>query len=104
MLTPNFALNQVAEVKRFIRQGISAPEYGASEWLRCRFNFSRQYSGSGSTPTETVSGSGTVWFAAGVRLKPLDVIIFNEQRYNIISCQPSYDWLGKENHVECVLK
>lgn len=43
---------------------------------------------------------GTVFFPAGVNLRPEDEIIFGGRRYTVLSAMPCYDGFGNENHVE----
>ena len=49
---------------------------------------------------QEVIAAGTIFFPAGVNLKPEDEITFSGNRYTVLSAMPCYDIAGNENHVE----
>lgn len=101
MLTPSFALRQTAQIRRWLGRGVNAEMYSDWETCRCRVNFARKrVLRSGSSPVEETVASGTIFFPAGTRLKPNDVVSFDGVEYTVLSCLPCYDLSGKENHVE----
>lgn len=97
MLTPAFAMNQTVTVERYLRRDISADVYSAPETYRARVNFKTRRV---ISKQREVTASGTVWLEAGLRLKPGDKLTFDGTSYEILTCQPSYDIMGRENHVE----
>lgn len=101
MLTPDFAMVQQGQIRRWIERGITDDVYAEPETVRCRVNFRRRLVKivSGGTVEETVS-VGQVFFPAGIRLDPKDRFIFDGTEYGVISCLPCYDLAGRENHVE----
>lgn len=101
MISPDFTFNHKCIVRRWLKRGVSGNEYGDDEQYRCRFDFSLKMStNNGNGLTSAVYANGSVWFSAGVRISPQDVIIFEEKTYKVVACRPCYDWTGKENHVE----
>lgn len=101
MLTPDFAFCHIATVRRWLGRGVKDNEYGPSETLRCRVNFKqKKVHWQSSSATQEVVASGTVFFPAGVNLKPEDEIVFAGNRHTVLSAMPCYDCFGNENHVE----
>lgn len=101
MLTPDFTYRQTITARKWLRRGVSSNEYGPEETLKCRVDFKRKktYRIQQSAAQEVIA-SGTVFLSAGVRLPPESELLFEGQRYTVLSCQPCYDWTGTENHVE----
>ena len=101
MLTPDFAMRHTAQLKRWQGRGINAETYADPETWRCRVNFAtKRVLRTGDFATEETVASGTIFFPAGMRAKPNDVIVFDGAEYTVLSCLPSYDLSGRENHVE----
>lgn len=101
MLTPDFAFCHIATVRRWLGRGVKDNEYGPPETLRCRVNFKqKKVHRQVSSATQEVVASGTVFFPAGVNLKPEDEIVFAGNRHTVLSAMPCYDCFGNENHVE----
>lgn len=105
MLTPDFAMNQVITVERWMRRDINEDVYAAPETLRCRVNFARKRTlvKSGSSTSEVVA-VGTVFMPAGTRLAAMDRLTFAGQLYHAVEVRPCFDWTGAENHVEVVIQ
>lgn len=97
MLTPAFAFNQTCVIRRWVERGISGDVYGPDEQHRCRVHFKTKWK---IGERSEVLASGSVWMEAGIRLDPHDRFVFDGKEYNILSCHPSYDLSGAENHVE----
>lgn len=100
MLTPDFALRQTIQLKRWMGRGINADEYSSPETLKCRVNFARRRTHGGNSSVQEVVATGTIFFSAGVRVQANDVLVFDGSEYTVLNCLPSYDISGKENHVE----
>lgn len=100
MLTPDFAFKQTITLERWLRRDVNADVFSEPEELPCRVNFKRQHSHSGTQPQESVYASGSVWFSAGTRIDAKDRLTFDGKQYKVLDCLPSYDVMGRENHVE----
>lgn len=82
-----------------------ANEYGPPEVLRCRVDFGqKKVRSNASGAAQEVIATGTVFFSAGVDIRPEDEIVFDGRRYTVLSSRPCYDLFGSENHVEVVLQ
>ena len=103
MLRPDFAFIHTVKLQKWIKQGMNGPEYAKPETLRCRVNFNRHKTAAGGNAGQEVIASGTVWFAAGIRMEPESLIEFEGRTYSVLSCLPCYDFHG-ENHVEVELR
>lgn len=102
MLTPDFAFVQRVTLERWLRRGIKADEYSAPETMKCRVDFARKVV-HGSNESAAIA-SGTVWLSAGTRIDVHDRLTFDGRTYTVLSCQPCFDIMGRENHVEVYIQ
>lgn len=101
MLTPDFTFGHRITARKWLERGISGNVYGPEESYPCRVDFQRKRTRrQTNTAVQEVIASGTVFLTAGVRLPPESLILFEGQRYSVLSCRPCYDFMGRENHVE----
>lgn len=97
MLKPDFTFMHVATLRRWLKQGMTGPEYAPPEPIRGRFDFARQKT-QGAAAQE-VTAKGTFFCTSGTRMEPESLIEFEGQTYSVLSCRACYDFKG-ENHVE----
>ena len=105
MLKPDFTYHHEVTVYPWLRRGIKADEYGDPVKIRCRVNFKRKLSygaagGTTATAADETVATGTVFMPAGTRVSPKDKLVFNGREYAVLSCLPSHEFNGNENHVE----
>lgn len=105
MIRPDRWMHHTAVIRPFLRQGVSAPEYGEPIQVKCLLSLGRKltYRKIAAAAQEIVA-SGKAYFPAGTRIEPQDSLEIMGQRYMALSCQPRYDWNGMENHVEVTLQ
>lgn len=105
MLKPDFLMRHTATLRRFLGQGVSGPRYGEAETLRCCLSYKRELTWrQNQNAGDEIIASGKAYFPSGTRLDVQDELTINGRRYVILSCQPRYDWMGAENHVEVSLQ
>lgn len=105
MLKPDFTFHHEVTVYPWLRRGIKADEYGDPVKIRCRVNFKRSLTAGNAANQSGISidavvATGTVFMPAGTRVSPKDKLVFNGREYAVLSCLPSHEFSGAENHVE----